>query len=851
MADLLTRLRLALADRYTIERELGSGGMATVYLAQDLKHHRQVAIKLLKPELAAALGPARFLREIATAAGLSHPHILPLHASGDVAGFLYYVMPFVEGESLRSRLDRERQLPLADALQITREVADALGYAHSRDVVHRDIKPDNILLSSGHALVADFGIARAISAAGGDSMTETGIAVGTPGYMSPEQATGERHLDGRSDLYSLACVLYEMLVGEPPFTGPSVQAVLARHSLDPVPPLRTVRATVPEAVERAITQALAKVPADRFVTAFQFVEALSAPGPSAGRAGGGGREGGGENAIVVFDFKNISGDPALNWLCSGIAETVSVDLKKVAGLKIISRDKALRALATRSEQAITDSDVSELGRALGARWVVWGGFQSSGNLIRITPQFAQTDTGELISAAKIDGRMEDIFALQDRIVTTLMEILNVEVSHHELQKIGKAETDQLKAYECYAKGRQLFRQFGKTSFEQAAQYFQQAIAIDPEYANAYSGLGSVFAFRYIARTRREDLEVAIAHLERALALDPDLVEPYQWLAYAYMREYRFDEGERAAIRATELDPDGTFAHYFLGCNYIVRAAIEHEWQWFAKAVPSLVRSIELEFNYHPSHLGLGWVYLLNGQYDLARALLDHTVRLEQTGEFKEVKFVGGLTLRGGLSLRENRLDDAAELFKRALDLYTAADHVYAEAFTALTHCGLGEIGIRRGTYDIALEHYTRAREICASNPQKLGIGYIAVKARLGLATVFQKLAMRREEAAHFQAAADLFSQKQGCDFNWMWEGSDAQACYDFARYHAASGRRKEAVASLWQAVESGWGDVPQLTLEETFGPYQADPELDAVRRAVAARGRIPEYPADLFSRVRV
>jgi len=842
VVDLLTRLQAALADRYTIERELGRGGMATVYLAQDLKHHRRVAIKLVKPELAAALGPARFLREIATAAGLTHPHILPLHDSGDVAGFLYYVMPFVEGESLRSRLDRERQLPLAEALQITREVADALGYAHSHDVVHRDIKPDNILLSSGHALVADFGIARAISAAGGDRVTATGIAVGTPGYMSPEQAAGEQQLDGRSDLYSLACVLYEMLAGEPPFTGPTVQAVLARHSLDPVPPLRTVRATVPEAVERAITHALAKVPADRFVTVTEFVAALSAPAPSPGRAGG-------ENAIVVFDFKNISGDPALNWLCSGIAETVSVDLKKVAGLKIIGRDKALRALATRPDQAISESDLSQLGRALGARWVVWGGFQSSSNLIRITPQFAQTDTGELISAAKIDGRMEDIFTLQDRIVTTLMEILNVEVSHHELQKIGKAETDQLQAYECYAKGRQLFRQFGKTSFEQAAQYFQQAIAIDPEYANAYSGLGSVFAFRYIARTRREDLEVAIAHLERALALDPDLFEPYQWLAYAYMREYRFDEAEQAALRATEMDPDGTFAHYFLGCNYIVRAAIEHDWPCFAKAVPSLVRSIELEFNYHPSHLGLAWVYLLNGQYDLARALLDHTVRLEQTGKFKEIKFVGGLTLRAGLALREDRLDDASELFQRALELYTAADHVYAEAFTALAHCGLGEIAIRRGTHDIALEHYTRACDICASNPQKLGIGYIVVKARLGLATVFHKLRMHREEATHFKAASDLFSQKQGYDFNWMWEGSDAQASYDVARYHAASRHRNEAVASLWEAVKAGWGDVPQLNSEESFAPYLADPELDAVRRAVAARGRIPEYPAELFSRV--
>src|SRR5437867_5132388 len=285
LADALHRLQAALADRYTIERELGRGGMATVYLAQDDKHRRLVALKVLRPELAAALGPERFLREIETAAGLNHPHILPLHDSGEAAGWLYYVMPLVEGESLRSRLDRERQLPLADALQIAREAADALSYAHRHNVVHRDIKPENILLSSGHALVADFGIARAITVAGGERLTQTGVTVGTPGYMSPEQASGEQELDGRSDVYSLACVLYEMLAGNPPFLGASARAILARQSLDPVPRLRTVRETVPAEFERAVVKALAKAPADRFTTATQFAEALvtGRPVPRASR----------------------------------------------------------------------------------------------------------------------------------------------------------------------------------------------------------------------------------------------------------------------------------------------------------------------------------------------------------------------------------------------------------------------------------------------------------------------------------------------------------------------------------------------------------------------------------------
>ena len=277
MSGVPERLAAALADRYRIERELGQGGMATVYLAEDLKHHRRVALKVLKPELAAAIGPERFLREIEISAGLHHPHMLALYDSGEASGFLYYVMPFVEGESLRDRLSREKQLPLDDALLIAREVADALSYAHSRGVVHRDIKPENILLESGHAVVADFGIAKAISAAGGETLTQTGIAIGTPQYMSPEQAAGEKDIDGRSDLYSLACVLYEMLTGQPPFTGPTVESVVRQHMVEQARPVSQLRPAVPAVIADVLTRALAKNPADRFSPAAHFAAALVSP----------------------------------------------------------------------------------------------------------------------------------------------------------------------------------------------------------------------------------------------------------------------------------------------------------------------------------------------------------------------------------------------------------------------------------------------------------------------------------------------------------------------------------------------------------------------------------------------
>src|ERR1051325_5723099 len=268
------RLAGALVDRYRIERELGAGGMATVYLAQDLRHERKVALKVLRTELAASLGHERFLREITTTANLRHPHILPLYDSGAADTTLYYVMPFVEGETLRDRLDREKQLPLDDALQIAGEVADALSYAHARGVIHRDIKPENILLEGGHAVVADFGIARAVTAAGAQSLTQTGMAIGTPAYMSPEQAGGEPDIDGRSDLYALGCVTYEMLAGQPPFIGPTVASVVHQHLAANPRPVTQLRAALPAAVADALQRALAKNPVDRFATPTAFAAAL-------------------------------------------------------------------------------------------------------------------------------------------------------------------------------------------------------------------------------------------------------------------------------------------------------------------------------------------------------------------------------------------------------------------------------------------------------------------------------------------------------------------------------------------------------------------------------------------------
>ncbi len=512
MSDLQDRLRSVLADRYAIEREIGHGGMAQVFLAHDLKHDRRVALKVLRPELAAALGAERFLREIQIAASLTHPHILPLHDSGEAAGFLYYVMPYVEGESLRERLNREKQLPVEEALRIAREVASALSCAHSRGVIHRDIKPENILLESGEAVVADFGIARAISAAGGVKLTETGIAVGTPAYMSPEQSTGTPELDGRSDVYSLGCVLYEMLAGEPPFTGPTAQAILARQSLDPVPPLRTVRETVPEVVERAITKALAKVPADRFIAAAEFAEAL-VPGvaappisrrtvpvrPAIALGAGlaavvgavllwrlwspGGHKALDPNVVVVTPFDVL--EPQLERWREGLVDLLSANLDGAGPLSAVSPTVVIHRWKGRADR----DAATELGRRMGAGLAVFGRvLGTGGDSARVTASLLDVTTGRVLGGA-IEVR--DLAARMDRLGDSLTVALLRELNR--TRAIGAVRHaglgySTLPALSAFLRGEQFFR---RAAWDSAMVNYKRAVALDPTFAVAWRRMSGV------------------------------------------------------------------------------------------------------------------------------------------------------------------------------------------------------------------------------------------------------------------------------------------------------------------------------------------------------------------------
>ena len=583
MADLLGRLQEAVASRYRVLRELGAGGMAVVFLADDLRHRRrQVALKVLRPELAAQIGPERFLREIERAAGLNHPHIVPLLDSGEAGGFLYYVMPHMEGESLREKLTREKQLSLDDALQIAREVADALGYAHHHDVVHRDIKPENILLQSGHAVVADFGIARAITAEGG-TLTATGMAQGTPAYMSPEHAAGSGDLDGRSDLYSLGCVLYEMLAGQPPFTGPPESLVYQHLSVESRP-VTDLRPAVPNGVAAAIAKALAKTPADRFGTVTRFAEALAhreaaamppappvptAPpahvastplvgSPPPGRRpwrlallGGGvvvvavgallilrpGRQAPtpaksvhARSEIAVLPFQNLSGEGPHAYFAGGLHDELLTQLAKVAALKVISRTSVMGYQGT-------SKPLRQIADELRVGSVVEGSVQVVGERLRVNVQLIDAATDEHLWAERYDRMLDDAFAIQSEVAQRIVVAVGAALTSTEQGRLTAAPTANAEAYRLYLQGREYWTRPGydRQDRETAQQLYERALALDPDFALAHAALsqvhGQMFWWRYdpsAARAARQREEA-----EAALRLAPDLPQAHVAMGLAH------------------------------------------------------------------------------------------------------------------------------------------------------------------------------------------------------------------------------------------------------------------------------------------------------------------------------
>ncbi len=655
MADLRSRLQPALADRYRIEREVGRGGMATVFLAQDLKHDRRVALKVLHPELAATLGSERFLREIQIAARLQHPHILPLYDSGQADTLLYYVMPFVEGESLRDRLNRERQLPVEDAVTLGRDIAAALDYAHRQGVVHRDIKPENVMVHEGEAVVTDFGIAKAVSAAGGESLTQIGLAVGTPAYMSPEQASGEGEPDGRSDVYSLGCVLFEMLTGSAPFTGSTVQALITKRFTDPVPSVRAARKEVTGELELVVTKALARDPGDRFASASQVVQALGSPRvmtppnatplatPTATD----------RKSIAVLPFADMSPQKDQEYFCEGMAEELINALMKIEELHVASRTSAFGFKGK-------DQDIQEIGRQLNVGSVLGGSVRKAGNKLRITAQLIHVADGYHVWSERYDRDMEDIFAIQDEIAQNIAKALRVVLSEKAKRAIEKPPTADVEAYDYYLRGRQFFHQWRRKGVEHARRMFERAIEIDPNYALAHAGIADCCAFIYTY------WDASAAHLERAdsasrkaIELDPELAEVHTSRGLALGFAKRYSEANAEFETAIRLSPKLFEARYFYARVLLQQGRL-------AEAVTSFEEACRLRPDDYLAPNFLAMAYEGMGQTVESKATYGRALQLTERHLELNPDDARALNLGAIASARQGQKEQGLEWARRAL-----------------------------------------------------------------------------------------------------------------------------------------------------------------------------------------
>ena len=710
---------VALADRYRLRGRLGEGGMAVVYLAEDLRHGRDVAIKVMRPEVAAHLGSDRFLREIEIAAHLAHPNILSLYDSGEADGVLYYVMPYIAGESLRARLQREKQLPIEDALQITGEVADALSFAHRQGIVHRDIKPENILIHEGHAVVSDFGIAHALSAKDDERLTATGMSIGTPAYMSPEQAAGERGLDGRSDIYSLGCVLYEMLAGDPPFSGSSPRAILARKAVEPPPSLRPVRRTAPDVVVRALERALATVPADRFATADQFARALRGSTITGTRrrlvisalslavvTGSIGvllhsmnKSGTGMERMAVLPLANLADEPGQRELANGMQEALITELGQIHALDVISRQSTLGYRAT-------PKPMREIARELGVSVLVDGSVLRTGDSVEVRIRLIEVGNGDRpVWSGRYRRHVRNVLALQGEVARTIAGRIGLTLTPTERVRLTTERPVNPMAYDAWLRG--FARAIGtRESTEECIRHASDAARLDPTYVDAYLLAASCYNnLTFVAPIPpQETFPRAKAAANRALELDPSSGRAHSALAWALAvydwdwpaaeREYqlgleldgdhsgyrgahafflawlgRHEEALREARRSEQLNPLSPFASQNVAMVlYLARR--------YDEAIAQSKRTLQLAPEYGFGHARLGAAYDGKGMHAEAVASSERAAKL--IGSPRMTGLLGRMyAVAGQESAAQRILDELLRLEKTSYVPPVAIAAVYA------------------------------------------------------------------------------------------------------------------------------------------------------------------------------
>ena len=723
----------ALADRYAIERELGAGGMATVYLARDKRHDRSVALKILSAEQSAVLGRERFEREIKLLARLRHPFVLPLHDSGEAAGSLYFVMPYVEGESLRARLLRDGTLAVDDVIEIVRQIADALDYAHGEGVVHRDVKPENILLSRhGHALLADFGIARGAAPGAGradaiGNLTQTGMAIGTTAYMSPEQALGEEDIDGRSDLYSLGCVVYEALSGSPPFIGATPLAVVAKHIGLPAPNL-TTNPPLPLTVVRAIARALEKKAMDRFDSVTAFAHALNAadadretvPTPLASTL---------RLSIAVLPVAHRSDDAETEFFSDGMTEELINALAKVEGLRVVSRSSAYAFKSA-------DVPLQEIGHRLNVGFLLEASVRRAGNRLRMTAQLVDVEKDSMVWSETYERQLEDVFAVQDDITRSIVRTITEALQLGHLRGATPVQQPRsLEAYDLYLLGRHHWYKRTEVSMRRALELFNEAIVADPTYAPAYSGIADASALlaswqfassaesypQAAAAARRAieldpasadahaslgfvklnwewDWEGALHELGRAIELNPSHETAHRWLSAFLAGIGRADDALRIARRAAELDPISILPRMNLGIVHMLAGRYdksEAEFRYVVEKDPTFARAVGFR----------AWTLSLLGRHDEALAAARTGVELSN----QHVIF---LYMLGTCLARSGQMDEARKVFGPILNklepLYAATVHtVMGEESAALDALERGTEGRSDWMYSVGTQPLLR------------------------------------------------------------------------------------------------------------------------------------------------
>ncbi len=756
MADVPDRLSSALSGRYQIERELGSGGMATVYLAEDTRHHRNVAIKVLREDLAASMGAARFLREIEIAAQLQHPNILPLLDSGNADGFLFYVMPYVAGRSLRERLAREGELPVHEAVRLLTEVVDALSHAHEHGVVHRDIKPDNVMLSGRHALVADFGIAKAVSeATGGNNFTTLGVALGTPTYMSPEQATADPGIDHRSDIYAIGVMAYEMLTGRTPFAGTTSQQVIAAHMTQSPDPVTRYRPGVPPALEALVMRCLAKRPADRWQTAGELHNALEpfvtpstgitpthtlphrrrrVPNSKAialgviaiaivavaswllfGRADLSGNAA--PNSIAVIPFENLSSDTSMVYFAAGMADEMANALAGVPGLRVMARTSAAAFTGK-------NATAQEIGRALNVDVVLMGSVRRDGERLLVSAHVDRTSDGSQLFAQRYDTVYANVFQVQEALARGVANRLRASLSPAAEQAVQAPRgTDDVEAYDLYLKGQYFFEKRGGDNLNRGIDYFKRAIARDGNFARAHAGLAMLYSILpgWTQVTDVMPLIEAERGARRALAIDSTLVEGRLALANALTGLGRPQEAEREFVVALAMDPRSATGHQWRGANLnllgrsaeaIREGQIATELDplsavaWsdlgyilisarrFDDAIRAINRVIELEPALGMSYFYVGIAHTFKGQADSAARAFDEAYRADPSAPGVRAYRIWGFALKGQWSDADNAF---AEFERTITGSSRHADLVIA-------YLGLGNRKAALAALEVAAQH---------------------------------------------------------------------------------------------------------------------------------------------------